>query len=314
MRMIIIDSLLIVYQDLKDSLFSVFRLPDCSIVSRYGSKGKGPFEFSQVGINVFCPTTDSIGNPGFSIINRGNKLQFHSISDFLQSNLKPYKIDTLPPGLSMMRAGEVLADSVLFGAPYGGEANIYKFNLNTGESKVFMPYFKIYPNLDKNEMRTVYGCYLTSNPDNTMLALTYRNAGKVEFFDLNKNNYFCLSFSDFPPLEKNLNLSVASEEYIHTGSERVFSFGIESTKKYIYILVFNTVYKKLVVNKELNAALIPEILVVKWDGTPVGRILLSSYFSLFAVDELDHYIYTVDFNCENKITRYNISQIFEKIS
>ena len=54
-RLIIIDTLLLVYQGRPDTIFSLFKLPECSFITSFGIKGRGPDEFSLVFPNSLGP-------------------------------------------------------------------------------------------------------------------------------------------------------------------------------------------------------------------------------------------------------------------
>lgn len=307
-RMIIVDTFLVVYQNRKDSIFGIFSLPYCNHIASRGTIGNGPGEFNMVSLNEFKGIRDSSKREGFSLLSRGNKLQFFHISSIISGDLKPYKTVSLPPGLSRLRAADLRNDSVMLAAPYGGDSNLYYYDLKAIKAHGYLPYPNVYPQLDRNQLRELYGSYITIKPDNSSLAMTYSNEGIIQIIDIASKKTITLRYHGFPTLERNISLSGPSEDvHIHSGYEKIFSWCITSTNNYIYVQVYNQAYNKVFKEGGVNDSFIPEIHIYQWSGKQIARLLPEKLYSEYIIDDNDRYLYTLDINTEGEICRYDLS-------
>lgn len=307
-RMRIIDSYLVVWQNRKDTLVSIFQLQDLKHLYSFGNKGNGPNEFNLTFPASFVPVY--INGGSFTLGNKMNNIQYYKIDDLLNRNTVPYKIVKLPPKLNGFRAIANIGDSLIYGAPYGEDnIDIFKYNVKSKQLIILVKYPDDFPLINGEIKRSVYGCYMTAKPDKTKFARTYSNIGRIEIFDVtnDKKSPIVISYIKFPALKDNLNLDRTSKGPRNDGEEMVFSWGITSNDKYIYVQVYNDRYDKIAGPKGVNESFIPEIHIFNWDGKPVGKCILNAHFLNFDVDKEGKYLYTVSDFEPNSIRRYDLS-------
>lgn len=307
-RMIIVDSFLIVYQNRKDTMISIFALPDCKYIKGFGQQGRGPEEFNLAFANTFKPVHFSL-NSSFGMGNNMTNIQYYKIMDVLNNNIKPYKIVSLPAKLNGFRAITYFTDTLIIGAPYRGNMDLFKYQVLSNEMVSFRDYDKEFPLMDPEIKREVYGCFMDGKPDNSKLVISYGNKGIIEILNINNNKHIEIKYKDFPTLEENLKLDNNSKVITFNPEQMVFCWGIVATNKHIYARINNTQYKNIAGREGMIRTFIAGIHVFDWSGNPVAIIKPDKFYNCFYIDEKDNYLYTIDENLENIIRRYDLSSI-----
>lgn len=303
----ITDSLLIVIQPRLDTIVRIFQLPNCELVSSFGKRGKGPDEFNFMDYNKFRPFHGD--EKGFTLGERGTKIQYYSIKDILNNVLKPYKNTMIPPELSSFRAMACLSDSIILGAPYDIDDHIIKYNVNSKIIETILDYPVELPLLKRGTNKSIFGCYIAIKPDNKKFVITYASLGIIRIYDLISKSEFTIMYKDFPSLEDNLNVSKNSDKFHRDENVMVFCWGIKATDNYIYAEVYHDLYTNIADSKGPKRSYIPEIHVFDWSGYPIVKIKLDKYFSEYAIGSNDKYLYTIDDDYENIINRYDLSLV-----
>ena len=237
------------------------------------------------------------------------KIQYYKITDVIDKNFEPYRIESLPPKLNGYRSIAYISDSLIIGAPYRGNMNLFKFNTSTKKLETLKEYPEKFPLMDPEMMREVYGCALAVKPDNSRFALAYACIGIIEINDLKSGKAITISYKGFPSLEKNTGLTSTSISRKPNSDEQYFCANISATDKYIYASIYNEKCSKIFYKDGPNRTFIPEIHVFDWSGNPKVKIKLDDYYSLFDIDLMDKYLYTINDNIENKIERYDLSKL-----
>lgn len=311
-NMCIVDSFLVVTQRRKDTIFTIFSLPNCEYLLSFGTRGRGPNEFNLSFENVTLGTVPGKSS-SFAVGNNMNNIQYYKINDILQNNFTPYKIEELPNELNGFRAIIYLADSVIYGAPYQGNMHLFKYKSEDKKLEQFREYPENFPLLYPEVKREVFGCFMAVKPDNSKFILAYNFMGKIEIFDLKKDKPILISYKGFPSLEENTGLNSTSQFMASNPDRIIFCEGIVATNKYIYARVLNDKYSKVYTSKGPNRAFVPEIHVFDWSGNPILKIRLENYYSQYNIDMDDHYLYTLDDNVENIIKRFDLTQVLPKL-
>lgn len=309
-KMIISDSIMVISQDRKDSIFSLFKLPDCKYITSFGSLGNGPNEFNLSFANVTMGALNS-RNGSFAVGNLMNKIQYYNFNDVINKKYEPYKIESLPVEFNGFRAIGYFSDSIIIGAPYRGGMHLFKY---FSESKDFMTYAEYpekYPMLDVEILREVYGCYMAKKPDNTMFALSYAHEGKIEIYNIKNNKKITLKYEGFPTLAENMNINQTTKYLEHDPDKHiVFCANAVATNKYIYMKTCNEKYSIVYDKHGPKRSFIPNIHVFDWSGNPIAKLKISDFYSYYSVDPNDKYLYAIDEEVENKINRYDLSNAF----
>ncbi|MEA1875491.1 MAG: hypothetical protein U9N86_01385 [Bacteroidota bacterium] len=137
-RMFILDDFLFVLQKKANQLVTIIDLNANALSLQFGLQGSGPGEFSNVNSNYFLKYNDP--EPGFTIGNRGNQLQFYKLKDLLKGNDTEYKIESIIPKAMRLRAGALFSDTTLWGASYMPNVDIFKLHFENGGFEPVMDY------------------------------------------------------------------------------------------------------------------------------------------------------------------------------
>jgi hypothetical protein len=304
----IVDSFLIVPQSKTDSIFYLFHIPDCRYLVCFGTKGRGPNEFmtSFPSISLASiPTNDG----SFAVDNKMNAIQYYRTNDILKRTYSPYKIEHLPDELNGFQQVRYAGDTLIIAAPYRGSMLLLKYNSDNKIIRLFKKYPKTFPFNDPELKRFIYACNITVRPDNLKFALSYTNFGIIEIYDINNNTPITISYNNFPPLEDNLGLTAESKMINHNENQRVFSWGITATKKYIYVKVLNDKYVNISDGRGLRKSFIPEIHIFDWQGKFILNIKLDKFYSYFDVGLDDKYLFAIDGDVPDAIRRYDLTNV-----
>lgn len=307
--MCILDSFLIVTQDRSDTIFSIFKLPNCEYLLSFGNEGRGPTEFFNMNeYTTFGAVYQE--NNSFAVANLMTRVQYYRIIDVINHNFSPYKIVRLSPNLNRFISLVYVGDSLVFGAPYGGNMHLFKFDTFTNVLESFKPYTKDYPLFDISSMRHLYGCSIAVKPDNSKLVVSYSLQGKIEIYDLNTNKQITLLYQEFPSFEKNLGINKTSKYWNIKPEMQMFSEKVTCTNKYIYARIANDKYSTIYDAKGPNHNFIPELYIFDWLGNPIVKCKLDKYYShYYAIDAANRFLYTLDDNIENIIRRYDLTSV-----
>jgi len=309
-RLIVVDSFLVISQNRrKDTLFSIFKLPDFKHFHSFGTKGNGPNEFNM----SFASTFNKVytGSSSFAIGNRMNNVQYYNIGN-LKSNISvPYKKVRLPVKLNGFRAMSYIGDSLIFGAPYGGDnIDLFKFSTKNKNLEKYVEYPGDFPLIDAEQKRSVYGCYMAVKPDNSKFVRTYANIGKIEIFDIGKNELspVVLEYKDFPSVSENLKIDRFSRKVKGGKEQKVFSWGVRASENYIFVSVYNDFFHKISGSKGPSESFIPEIHVFDWFGKPIVKYKLDSHFVFYDVDKSGKFMYTSSLSEDGVVRRYDLNK------
>lgn len=303
----VIGSFLVINQDRRDLLFSILNISNLEHVKSFGVKGNGPNEFNLAFPNTFKPMYK--GNQKmFATGNKMSNVQYYKIEDLISGNETPYKITKLSPSLNGYRAIVYIKDSLIVGAPYGGDTDLFKYSKERGVDK-FLKYPNKFPLIKKELKREVYGSYMAANPNNKKFVRTYSNIGRIEIFDLINPTPFIINYKNFPSLKENLKLNTNSKYPNRNKDEKVFSWGIKASKKYIYVSVYNNLYTNVVGKNGPKQSFIPAVHVFDWSGKPIANLTLDNHYINFDVDESGEFLYTESMYEEGNIRRYDLRKI-----
>jgi hypothetical protein len=304
----IIDTFLVITQSRHDTIFSVFSLPECKYLMSFGNEGRGPNEFNLSFENVtFGPVNND--SCGFAVGNMMTRIQYYRIDDLLKRKPEPYRIERLPPELNGFRAMVYFGDSLIIGAPYRGNMNLFKYTSSDHQLISFQDYPMKFPLMYVESIREVFGLSMAVKPDNSKFVLAYQNFGKIEIYDLKKSQPLIVSYKGFPEFEKNTGLNESSKGLINNPEQIVFCEGIRATNKYIYISIANDKVANIYTRTGPNRNFIREIHVFDWSGNPVVKLKTDRYYHCYDIDPANEYLYTVNDTIADLIYRYDLRKI-----
>jgi len=310
-NMCVVDSFLLVSQSRNDSLFSLFKLPNCDYLLSFGIRGRGPNEFMTSMENVTLGQVSG-ENSQFAVGNKLTNIQYYRINDIINRDINPFKIAYLPSELSRFRAITYLSDSVIFCAPYGGNMHICKYNTFTKKLETFGDYPEVFPFTDPELMREPFAYTIAVKPDNTKIVLAYVYRGIIEIYNLFDGKSSTLTYKDFPSFKENTGLNSTSKFWKHNTEKLLYSRNIAATNKYIYVDVLNDHYSKIFNENGPKRTFISEIHLFDWAGNPIAKFRFAKYYRYFDIDKMDKYLYTIDDSVNNVIKRYDLSISLKK--
>lgn len=306
-RFNILDSLLVIHQNIANPLFSIYELKTLKHIKSFGSKGNGPNEFNMALPNTFKPIYGD--ELAFGMGNRLTKVQFYKIYDILNDDFSPYKTISLNPKLNRFRAISYLGDSLIFGAPYSQEnIDIFKFDIKSNFLNTYVTYPNEFPLLSPEDKRNVYGSYLATKPDNTKFVRTYNNQASVEIYKTKDNKPFTIDYKNFPALHENLKINRSSKSSSSSIEQKIFSWGVKANDKYIYVFVINDFYYNISDNKGFKESLRPEVHVFDWKGGPIAKLKFDNGFINFDIDKEGRYLYASSEFEGNTILKYDLKK------
>jgi hypothetical protein len=306
-KMIITDSYLIVAQNKVDTLFSIFSLPDLKLMKSFGLKGIGPNElliYSLTG--SFKPVHSNSAT--FAIYNRMKQVIYYNVDDVIQDQELSPIIKEIPSELRYLKSIAYFSDTSIIAMPYTRTFSselLVGFNFTKDSLIHILDFPNDYPNLDYNSKTNLYTHISAVKPSNDRYTLLYMYNGMFEIYSLNDSIPTRISYTNFPTLET--NHGITNQSTILGDSETVlFSNEIHVSDRFIYIMVANSYSGGKEFSQPDKRISSPEIHVFSWDGVPIQCITLDQDYSLFTIDEADHYLYAANRDIENVIYRYKL--------
>lgn len=304
-RMHVVDSLLVFYHLRPDSIVSIFGKNSGTLIASFGQRGGAPNEFNQTFPNTFEKVYAN--KPGFAVGNKMVNIQYYHIEDLIKGSDLPYKVVYPPPVLNGYRSIAYFSDTLVVGAPYGSDIHLFNFNVNENKAIKYADYPVSFPNIDADQRRELFGCYLSVKPDNKKFVTTYSNQGKLEIRDLISNQTIQTTYIGFPSLQENCKFDPNTGQ-ISTSGNMIFSWAVTSTDRYIYAQIYNEEYNTVYPENGDGRAYIPKIHVFDWDGNLVTILQPDRYYWCFSVDENDEFLYSGDPDHEN-IFKYSLESL-----
>jgi hypothetical protein len=306
--MFIIDNHMITLEGSRDdSIIKVFKLPEGELVRSFGTKGRGPNELFSINGNSFKPVFGS--QPAIVLDASGNGMNYYKLSDILSGKSNSYKNTPVPGVYQIPRALAFIGDSVIIGAPYDADMHLFLYDYENEIDSVFAEYPIKTDKLSLRDKRGVFGCYMAVKPDNSKLAITYNNQGKLEIYDFPSRKWNVIEYKNFPSLKKNLAMTRSNRPTNSPKDRKVFSWEIRASNKHIFIKVYDTNYLNMNTGGGAIRTFIPQIHVFTWAGEPVAKLQPDRYYKYFAIDKDGKNIYAIDDYFEDIIIKFSLEGV-----
>lgn len=288
----IVDSVLIVIENgVSRDIITSFSLKNCKIIFSFGSRGRGPNEFSEI-----------IQQP-VSVV--GKEITSIQIFDWVNKRLDEYLIDTindvaneplrryiLPPELMLVQRAAFLNDTTVIAM--GDIYNNFLAFANTNTDEV--SYINFYPIKDNNNYsnRDVADIYLGDfaiNYKQNLIAVASKFIPEILIIDFDGKVIKKITISEY-----DLGKIIKKPD-----DDRIIQFhDITVTEEYIYAVHIGKSYSELEKILENNASsqtpvYISEIHIYDWNGKPINKIALKGgYYPFIEIDKQNNRIFSID--------------------
>ena len=275
---------LVVLNENTDSLFSLYSLPECRYLGRFGQKGQGPEDFNLPLIYAVSTEHNSFtlfdSNHLRRIVFEGDTPKVlsseFSVRDFVINNLVGLK-----DGTYACSAGFESEHELRYIFKDGTDKEFGTYPEKTGG--------RFTDALSRNQ---AYSSIIVAKPDGSRLALTYQFIRRNRIYDASGK---LLS-------DNILNMKPGTSEPALNDEDRcIHSIAIYATDRYFYTLNLDMTLQEL---GEMNR--FPNIQVFDWDGVPVKQLHLDCFISSFVVDEANQVIYGIFAEDDNHLYKFSL--------
>lgn len=290
--MAVCDDYLVIFDNVQEDIFKVYKLPGLNYLYSWGSKGKGPEEF----INI-----DDSSIRGYK--NQLELLDNHHIKRFKildNKMIMTEKID-IPILENPINRIQRISDSIYFADNLISDPNHEHviLNLNTKEiSNKFGTYPDIGIQTSKaHENYMMYSKGVVSNPTLGKIAAFYNYFGLIKFYGKTGELEKKIIVND-PEIQKfSTNQNIENKMY----------FALPyATENYATIFRVNKTNSELANDIEnFN----PELLIWNWDGGFIAKCGLDMPITRYAISEKYKTLYGVFPLNENEIYHFDLSNI-----
>lgn len=283
----ITDDKLVMFNMMKDSIFDIFSLPECTYLFSTGYKGEGPNDFFDIDRRLFVPTSN-----GFKLFFQTHK-ELKQVA-FREKSLEIIKDSTLKFDIdqSPVNGFTPLNDTTyIYWSGFDKETEYDLLNTEIQETMQFSPY----PNwteikLPEDKLFS-YIKNMAVRPDGKMFAAFYGYFKRFRVYD-----HKGILLKDI-----SLEIEPYSKEIEPNLSDRmVYYFAYpKASNKYIYALCKNA---------KSDAVIAPELQIWTWDGVSVAKYKLDRPISLFSVSEKHQKIYAINGEYEEEVYVYSLPE------
>ncbi len=288
----IIDDKLVVYDNVKNDLFKVFKLPNLDYLFSWGNIGRGPDEFIFIDGNYFRAFKNEL-----ELVDHGRLKRLLINSDGLSTK----SVIKLPQLQNPINHLQRINDSIYISDNIFTDGEFEHFLINVNTNKIIRKFGK-YPDDGLNIKNNVekYQIYSKSN-------ISSLNGEKFVVFYMYFNRI------------KIYNSQGEIQKIIFLRDEEIKKYSVENrdnnpmyfaipyaTEKYFYVLRFNQTEDEIFKNIDNFK---PELLIWDWDGNPVAQCKLDKPVIYFAVSEKFKKLYGTNLMKENEIYVFDLPDV-----
>jgi hypothetical protein len=277
-NMVSFDSLVFVYNSKKQKIFSVYDKNDFSLISEFGSIGRGPNEIKSFLTYGQFDNSDSC-NLWFYDVNmrfmclldlaRSIKNKSIIINKKISHTYKTISVDNI----------FCFSDSVTFGTSDNGKGQLFRYNNYTDEIS-WVPYSPLIKPDDISLFGNLYKTYSSISPDKKIIASAFLFFNRVDLFNTESKDRLSILFEPMGkeplPPDKKWSWLDHNQQYF---------LDIFTTNDYIFLLRCNCLEKDM-----YDGNFKPVIEVISWKGEAICRFHLDLPVDRILVDLKDHRI------------------------
>lgn len=274
-KLYVVDNKLIVFDDVKEGLFKVFKIPTLDYCYSFGKKGGGPDEF-----HLLDKETINVGDD-LEILYR-NKLHHYCVTDssFLKIKSDDKSHDLVLTSVNPINNFKRLKQS-LYICNNDFNKNNEEFcllDLKTKKETKFGKIDKEKSEVGIQELDAYLSKSICTNESLQRFATFYYHRPVFKIYN-----------SDMQMLK---TIEIEQDKALFD-SKVIYFTEPYATEKYIYVMWICK--SKQAVERDIEAFR-PEILVFNWDGDLLRRVIVNKPIISFAVSEADKELYAVSFS------------------
>lgn len=289
----ILEDKLLIFDNVKDSLFKVFNLPAIDYLYSYGNLGRGPDEFIFVNFHYIKAINNEL-----ELVDNG-RLKRLMINQY---GFTTKKVITLPRLENPINSPQRINDSIYVADNIFTSDESEHLLINVNMKKIIGKFGR-YPNDDLNikdnvQKYQIYKKFNISSPAGNHFAVFYKYFNRIKIYNSSGDLQKSINLEDCKIQKFSIEHRERNTIYFYTDPF--------ATEKYFYALRINIPgieYKK---NFDTFR---PELLIWDWDGNPTARCILDRPITSFTISEKYREIYGVNSMTESKVYKFDLPEL-----
>ena len=299
--LVITGDKLVLIEPSAENIFSIFNIPDCQYIGKFGVLGRGPEEFNEIN-----PYSAFASAKGIKIFDYEKGLLEVDITSFPEKTTS-ICIIKFPPILQTLNSPFQINDSIVCGIPYpqveiiNGQPKakisnqpFIRFNTFLKEIDYFGNYPKLYSKKYMDQFWIIFMNMSVVKPDKQKFASFGTYIKTLNIYD--NVGTLCKELIMKAPDDllgdKSLNVNT------------IYYDAVKATDKFIYAICEDASPNNLLKN-------LPTLEVWDWSGNPVISLKLDRPVAAFEVTKDDKFIYFIDHQTRDRIFTYNLSGLIK---
>lgn len=287
-KVFVIDDKLVVFDRVNSDFFKVFKIPEMELLYSFGSKGRGPNEFSHIDPNSMKVVGNKI------CLLDGNTLKYLSVEN---DKITVEQSKTIVIGQAPTNRLLVLNDSIYISDILGDKIKYEFQKVNLNQKKIEKT-FGDYPDEGirlKNDIEK-YQTYMkasASSPKGDKIISFYLNFNRFKILDnqgkLLKEVVIESNLPKYKPKDPKSSVIYRSEPF--------------ATEDFVYVLAIEQVQNEVMSN---ISSFKPKLEIWNWEGELQAKYLLDKPIITFAVSEENPKLYGISIADPNTIYEFDL--------
>ena len=285
-----IDDKLVVFDRVNSDFFKVFKIPEMELLYSFGSKGRGPNEFSHIDPNSMKVVGNKI------CLLDGNTLKYLNVGN---DKITVEQSKTIVMGQAPTNRLLVLNDSIYISDILGDNLEHEFQRVNLNQRKIEKT-FGDYPDEGirlKNDIEK-YQTYMkasASSPKGDKIISFYLNFNRFKILDnqgkLLKEVVIESNLPKYKPKDPKSSVIYRSEPF--------------ATKDFVYVLAIEQVQNEVMSN---ISSFKPKLEIWNWEGELQAKYLLDKPIITFTISEENSKLYGTSIADPNKLYEFNLTR------
>lgn len=293
--MTVCDDYLVVFDNVQERIFKVYKLPELNYLYSWGTKGRGPEEF----VNIDDSSIREYNNHLELMDNQ--QIKVFKILDDKMVMIEKKEVPILDSPINRIQR---ISDSIYFADNLMTDPS-YEHVIFDLKSKEMINKFGDYPTTistsSPTESYLTYSKWVASNPDLGIFMTFYYHLGLIKIYNRDGQ------------LEKEIIVNDPEIQKVSTNPniENKMYFALPyASKNYVTIMRLNKTDSELGNDIE---SFKPEFLFWNWDGELIGRCSLDIPMTRYAISEKHKTLYGIFPLKEKEIYHFDLSSLVQNI-